>query len=118
MPRTRYYRDLLVWQKAMELAREVYTRSEEFPKTETFGLRMQMRRSAVAVPSHIAESRSMSCKRRPSWPAKWDLWIRIQLEYSWNWPQKQRNSPTDCWACWNLDGQHKTSQLADWHFRA
>jgi len=56
MPRTRYYRDLLVWQKAMELAREVYTRSEEFPKTETFGLRMQMRRSAVAVPSHIAES--------------------------------------------------------------
>jgi four helix bundle protein len=55
MPRTRYYRDLLVWQKAMVLAREVYTRSEEFPKTETFGLRMQMRRSAVAVASHIVE---------------------------------------------------------------
>jgi four helix bundle protein len=39
----------------MELAREVYLRTEEFPKSETFGLRMQMRRSAVGVASHIAE---------------------------------------------------------------
>jgi len=46
---------LVVWQKAMELAREVYLQTEEFPKAETFGLRMQMRRSAVAVASHIAE---------------------------------------------------------------
>ncbi len=53
--RTRYFRDLLVWQKAMELAREVYLRTEVFPKAETFGLRMQMRRSAVSVASHIAE---------------------------------------------------------------
>jgi four helix bundle protein len=55
MPRTRHFRDLIVWQKAMELAREVYLRTEEFPKSETFGLRMQMRRSAVSVASHIAE---------------------------------------------------------------
>lgn len=55
MPRTRYFRDLLVWQKAMELARQVYLQTEEFPKAETFGLRMQMRRSAVSVASHIAE---------------------------------------------------------------
>jgi four helix bundle protein len=55
VPRTRHFRDLIVWQKAMELAREVYLRTEEFPKSETFGLRMQMRRSAVSVPSHIAE---------------------------------------------------------------
>ncbi len=55
MARTRHFRDLLVWQKAMELAREVYLRTEEFPKAETFGLRMQMRRSAVSVASHIAE---------------------------------------------------------------
>ena len=39
----------------MQLAREVYLRTEEFTKSETFGLRMQMRRSAVAVASHIAE---------------------------------------------------------------
>ena len=55
MPRTRYFRDLIVWQKAMELARQVYQRTEEFPKSETFGLRMQMRRSAVSVASHSAE---------------------------------------------------------------
>jgi four helix bundle protein len=55
MPRTRHFRDLLVWQKAMELARAVYLQTEEFPKAETFGLRMQMRRSAVSVASHIAE---------------------------------------------------------------
>ena len=55
MARTRHYRDLLVWQKAMELARETYMRTEEFPKSETFGLRMQMRRSAVSVASNIAE---------------------------------------------------------------
>jgi len=55
MPRTRHFRDLIAWQKAMELARQVYQRTEEFPKSETFGLRMQMRRSAVSVASHIAE---------------------------------------------------------------
>jgi four helix bundle protein len=40
----------------MELARMIYTRTEEFPKSETFGLRMQLRRSAVNVASHIAEA--------------------------------------------------------------
>jgi len=55
MSRTRHYRDLIAWQKAMELARAMYALTEEFPKSETFGLRMQLRRSAVAVASHIAE---------------------------------------------------------------
>ncbi len=39
----------------MELAREVYLVTEEFPKSEMFGLRMQLRRSAVSVASNIAE---------------------------------------------------------------
>jgi|HubBroStandDraft_1064217.scaffolds.fasta_scaffold114345_2 four helix bundle protein len=56
MSRTRHYRDLIAWQMAMELARTVYAQTEEFPKSETFGLRMQMRRSAVNVASHIAEA--------------------------------------------------------------
>ncbi|HEY1648889.1 MAG TPA: four helix bundle protein [Terracidiphilus sp.] len=55
VPRTRHFRDLLAWQKAMALAREIYLRTEEFPKSETFGLRMQLRRSAVSVASNIAE---------------------------------------------------------------
>jgi len=40
----------------MELARAVYAETEEFPKSETFGLRMQLRRSVVNVASHIAEA--------------------------------------------------------------
>ncbi len=39
----------------MELARLVYLQTEDFPKSETFGLRMQLRRSAVNVASHIAD---------------------------------------------------------------
>ncbi len=53
--RTRYYRDLQVWQKAMVLARAVYGHTSTFPKTEAFGLTAQMRRAAVSVPSNIAE---------------------------------------------------------------
>lgn len=56
MARTRHYRDLIAWQKAMDLARSIYAQTEEFPKSETFGLRMQLRRSAVSVASHIAEA--------------------------------------------------------------
>ena len=56
MSRTRHYRDLIAWQKAMDLARAIYGQTEAFPKSETFGLRMQLRRSAVSVASHIAEA--------------------------------------------------------------
>ena len=56
MGRTRHYRDLIAWQKAMELARAIYAGTDEFPKSETFGLRMQLRRSAVNVATHIAEA--------------------------------------------------------------
>jgi four helix bundle protein len=53
--RTRHYRDLQVWQKAMELARSVYRETEALPKTEAYGLQSQMRRAAVSIPSNIAE---------------------------------------------------------------
>jgi four helix bundle protein len=53
--RTRHYRDLMIWQKAMELARSVYCETDKLPKTEVFGLLVQMRRAAVSVPSNIAE---------------------------------------------------------------
>jgi four helix bundle protein len=55
MSRTRNYRDLIAWQKAMDLARAVYTATEQFPNSETFGLRMQLRRSAVNTASYIAD---------------------------------------------------------------
>jgi four helix bundle protein len=53
--RTRCYRDLVVWQKAMELARAIYHETESLPKTEMFGIQAQMRRAAVSVPSNVAE---------------------------------------------------------------
>ncbi|HTX75045.1 MAG TPA: four helix bundle protein [Terracidiphilus sp.] len=53
--RTRYYRDLVVWQKAMELARAIYHETASLPKTEMFGIQAQMRRAAVSVPSNVAE---------------------------------------------------------------
>jgi four helix bundle protein len=53
--RTRHYRDLLVWQKAMELANRIYSVTDSFPKSEMFGLQSQMRRAAVSIPSNIAE---------------------------------------------------------------
>jgi four helix bundle protein len=44
-----------VWQKSMQLAREIYRETSGFPKAELFGLTSQMRRAAVSVPSSIAE---------------------------------------------------------------
>src|SRR5262245_298514 len=49
------YRELLVWQKAMELALLVYRLTEGFPRREVYGLAAQIRRSGVSVPSNIAE---------------------------------------------------------------
>jgi len=49
------YKDLKVWQKSMDLVTEIYNLTEKFPKSETYGLIAQMQRSAVAIPSNIAE---------------------------------------------------------------
>ena len=49
------YRDLLVWQRAKQLAVEVYRATESFPRSETYGITSQIRRAAVSVPSNIAE---------------------------------------------------------------
>lgn len=49
------YKDLRVWQSAVEAALLVYELSKAFPREERFGLTSQMRRSAVSVPSNIAE---------------------------------------------------------------
>lgn len=49
------YKNLIVWQKSIELVKEVYILTKNFPKSEIFGLVSQMRRSAVSIPSNIAE---------------------------------------------------------------
>lgn len=57
------FRDLTVWQKAMDLSVAVYAHSERFPKTEIYGLTSQMRRAAVSIASNIAEGAGRSTKR-------------------------------------------------------
>lgn len=52
------FKDLLVWQKAMDLAEETYRIVKFLPKDETFALSNQMRRSAISIPSNIAEGQS------------------------------------------------------------
>ena len=49
------YRELMVWQKSMQLVTNIYESTECFPKSELFGLSSQLRRAVVSVPSNIAE---------------------------------------------------------------
>lgn len=57
-PRAQGYRDLVVWQKGISLAREIYLLTRSLPADEKFGLVSQMRRAAVSVPSNIAEGQA------------------------------------------------------------
>ena len=57
------YRDLRVWQNAMDLVVSVYGETQAFPKEELYGLTSQMRRAAVSVPSNIAEGKGRSTDR-------------------------------------------------------
>ncbi len=49
------FRELRVWQLGMEVAEKVYRLTADFPKSEIYGLSSQMRRSAISIPSNIAE---------------------------------------------------------------
>ena len=51
------YRDLIVWQKSMDLAKEIYLITKTFPKEELYGLTSQIRRCAISIPSNIAEGK-------------------------------------------------------------
>ena len=53
------FRDLDVWRKGMDLTMRVYELTEKFPRSETFGLRSQLRRAAVSIPSNIAEGKAI-----------------------------------------------------------
>lgn len=52
-----------MWQRSVELATEIYTLTEKFPKEEIFGLSSQMRRAAVSISSNIAEGRHRGSRK-------------------------------------------------------
>ena len=60
---TQSYKELIVWQKAMDLVILIYRITEKFPEEEKFGLISQMRRCAVSIPSNIAEGRRRSTRK-------------------------------------------------------
>jgi four helix bundle protein len=53
-----HYKDLIVWQKSIDLVDEIYIITKQFPKSEVYVLASQMQRSAVSIPSNIAEGQS------------------------------------------------------------
>ncbi len=56
------YKELLVWQQAMELVSAIYRATKMFPREELYGLTSQLRRSAVSVPSNIAEGQGRATR--------------------------------------------------------
>lgn len=57
------HKDLDVWKVSLELAADVYRMTENFPKTEMYGLTSQMRRAAVSIASNIAEGAARQSKK-------------------------------------------------------
>lgn len=55
MGKIQTYRDLDIWNAGIKLVKEIYKLAEKFPKEEMYGLSAQMRRSAVSIPSNVAE---------------------------------------------------------------
>ncbi|MEN6450421.1 MAG: four helix bundle protein [Thermoguttaceae bacterium] len=57
------YRELIVWQKAMDLVESIYRVTKPFPKEEVYGLTSQIRRASVSIPSNIAEGNGRNTTR-------------------------------------------------------
>ena len=57
------YKDLIIWQKAMDLVVNVYELTEKFPRSELYGLISQIRRASVSIPSNIAEGRMRGSRK-------------------------------------------------------
>ena len=86
-----HYKDLIVWQKAMDLTTEIYRLTKNLPKDELYGLTNQLRRAAVSIPSNIAEGnartstgdyvRFLSIARGSTAEVETQLLICVRLEY-------------------------------------
>jgi hypothetical protein len=71
------YKDLVVWQMSMEIVENTYRLTTDFPRNEEFGLKTQMRRAAVSIPSNIAEGQTRLHRENSSNFSTWqwtDWW--------------------------------------------
>ena len=60
---SRNYRDLIVWQKSMDLVVEIYRVTENFPKSEEYELKAHLRKTSTSIPSNIAEGSKRKTKK-------------------------------------------------------
>jgi four helix bundle protein len=86
-----HYKDLIAWQKAMDLVAALYDATETFPKRETYSLTDQMRRAAVSIPSNIAEGQAHYSNRefrhflRHSRGSLAELETQVLIAQRWNY---------------------------------
>ena len=71
------FRNLMVWQKSIDLVERVYAGSEKFPRSEMYGLTSQIRRAAVSIPSNIAEGKAIGGR---SYPGHVKIALRSEAE--------------------------------------
>lgn len=91
------HKNLKVWQLAMDIAEKIYTITESFPKEERFTLVSQMRRSAISVPSNIAEGAGRNTKKEfvnflhiaqgslSELDSQWELSLRLKYVDNTTW---------------------------------
>lgn len=61
--KSKSFKDLKMWQKGIEIVKDIYSLTIRFPKDELYGLTSQMRRSSISIPSNIAEGFKRSYKK-------------------------------------------------------
>ena len=74
------YKELIVWQKSMELAKVIYALTSKLPKNEVYGIVSQMQRSAVSIPSNIAEGHKRGTRKDYSQFLRMALGSAAELE--------------------------------------
>ena len=92
------FRDLRVWQEAMEPTVQVYKSTAVFPRSETYGLAQQMQRAAVSVPSNIAEGKGHHSNKEfvhfllHARGSLWELQTQILLSEQLTYISKEQGS--------------------------
>ncbi len=91
------YRDLIVWQKAMALTKQVYQLTKSFPPDEIYGLTSQIRRCAISIPSNIAEGRGRNSDKEfirflnITLGSLYELQTQLELAHSFNYLSDYKN---------------------------